>query len=126
MFLAAWESRSASELLRYNIENMPPGTSGTRSTAEHIDVVACLLWGGRYREGTKPSVTWVAGLTDSEAAPDGPAPRWESWSEAGAIEKSAKNRDGPTRSIAIYGDKLFMATYDAALVAVDARTGRQL
>jgi alcohol dehydrogenase (cytochrome c) len=33
---------------------------------------------------------------------------------------------GPTRNIAIYGDRLFLATYDAALVAVDARTGRQL
>jgi alcohol dehydrogenase (cytochrome c) len=33
---------------------------------------------------------------------------------------------GPTRNIAIYGDKLFLATYDAALVAIDARTGRQL
>jgi alcohol dehydrogenase (cytochrome c) len=33
---------------------------------------------------------------------------------------------GPTRNIAIYGDKLFLATYDAALVALDVRTGRQL
>ncbi|MDP5071072.1 MAG: PQQ-binding-like beta-propeller repeat protein, partial [Congregibacter sp.] len=33
---------------------------------------------------------------------------------------------GPTRNIAIYQDKLFMATYDAALVAIDARTGRQV
>ncbi|HEX6570847.1 MAG TPA: PQQ-binding-like beta-propeller repeat protein [Steroidobacteraceae bacterium] len=33
---------------------------------------------------------------------------------------------GPTRNIAIYEDRLFLATYDAALVAIDARTGRQL
>ena len=33
---------------------------------------------------------------------------------------------GPTRNIAIYGHRLFMATYDAALVAIDARTGEQL
>ncbi|MEY2908425.1 MAG: hypothetical protein RLZZ602_948 [Pseudomonadota bacterium] len=33
---------------------------------------------------------------------------------------------GPTRNIAIYGDKLFLATYDAAVVAIDAKTGKQL
>jgi alcohol dehydrogenase (cytochrome c) len=33
---------------------------------------------------------------------------------------------GPTRAIAIFEDKLFMATYDAAIVAVDARTGEEL
>jgi alcohol dehydrogenase (cytochrome c) len=31
---------------------------------------------------------------------------------------------GAMRNIAIYKDKLFMATYDAAIVAVDARTGK--
>ncbi|MFT6771849.1 MAG: alcohol dehydrogenase (cytochrome c) [Congregibacter sp.] len=38
----------------------------------------------------------------------------------------SKMLGGPTRNIAIYEDKLFMATYDAALVAIDARTGRQV
>lgn len=33
---------------------------------------------------------------------------------------------GPTRNIALFEDKLFLATYDAALVAIDARTGREL
>ena len=33
---------------------------------------------------------------------------------------------GPTRSIALYQDKVFLATYDAALVALDARTGAQV
>ena len=33
---------------------------------------------------------------------------------------------GPTRNIAILGDRLFLATYDAALVAIDARTGNPL
>ena len=33
---------------------------------------------------------------------------------------------GPTRNIAIWKDRLFLATYDAALVAIDARTGQQL
>jgi alcohol dehydrogenase (cytochrome c) len=32
---------------------------------------------------------------------------------------------GPTKNIALYGDKVFLATYDAALVAIDARTGKQ-
>jgi alcohol dehydrogenase (cytochrome c) len=38
----------------------------------------------------------------------------------------AQTLGGPTRNIAIYQDKLFLATYDAALLALDARTGRQL
>ena len=32
-------------------------------------------------------------------------------------------RWGATRTLALYGDKLFLATYDAALVALDAATG---
>ena len=33
---------------------------------------------------------------------------------------------GPTRNIAIYGDKVFMSTYDASLVALNARTGQEV
>ena len=33
---------------------------------------------------------------------------------------------GATRTIALYQDKVFLATYDAALVALDARTGEQV
>ena len=33
---------------------------------------------------------------------------------------------GPTKNIALYQDKLFLATYDAAIVAVDARTGKEV
>ncbi len=33
---------------------------------------------------------------------------------------------GPTRNIAIYQDRIFMATYDAAIIALDARTGELL
>ena len=33
---------------------------------------------------------------------------------------------GPTKNIAIYKDKIFMATYDAALIALDIRTGKLL
>lgn len=38
----------------------------------------------------------------------------------------SKTLGGPTRNIAIYRDKLFMATYDAAIVALDARSGKLL
>lgn len=48
------------------------------------------------------------------------------WEYAYAFPPEAKTLGGPTRNIAIYGDKLFMATYDAALVAIDARTGAQV
>ncbi len=48
------------------------------------------------------------------------------WEYSYDYPPEAKTLGGPTRNIAIVGDKLIMATYDAALVAVDARTGRQL
>jgi alcohol dehydrogenase (cytochrome c) len=48
------------------------------------------------------------------------------WEYAYKYPSAAKALGGPTRNIAIYGDKLFLATYDAALVAIDRRTGRQL
>ncbi|MCY4074530.1 MAG: PQQ-binding-like beta-propeller repeat protein, partial [Acidobacteria bacterium] len=33
---------------------------------------------------------------------------------------------GATRTLALYGDKVYLATYDAALVALDARTGTEV
>jgi len=48
------------------------------------------------------------------------------WEYKYAFPPASKTLDGPTRNIAIYQDKLFMATYDAAIVAIDARTGQQL
>jgi alcohol dehydrogenase (cytochrome c) len=48
------------------------------------------------------------------------------WEYTYAFPPESKTLGGPTRNIALYGDKLFLATYDAALVAIDARTGRQL
>lgn len=48
------------------------------------------------------------------------------WEYAYEYPPESKTLGGPTRNIAIYGDKIFLATYDAALVALDARTGRQL
>lgn len=39
---------------------------------------------------------------------------------------AAKMLGGPTRNIALWDDKLFLATYDAALVAIDVVTGKQL
>ena len=38
--------------------------------------------------------------------------------------ETSRTLGGPTRNIAILGNKLFMATYDASLIAIDARTGR--
>lgn len=48
------------------------------------------------------------------------------WEYANAFAPESKTLGGPTKNIAIYGDKIFMATYDAALVAIDARTGEEL
>jgi PQQ-dependent dehydrogenase (methanol/ethanol family) len=48
------------------------------------------------------------------------------WEYAYSFPAEAKTLGGPTRNIAIYKDKLFLATYDAAIVALDARSGKQL
>jgi alcohol dehydrogenase (cytochrome c) len=48
------------------------------------------------------------------------------WEYAYPFPPESKTLGGPTRNIAIYEDKIFFATYDAALVALSARTGRQL
>ncbi len=46
------------------------------------------------------------------------------WEQAYDYPPAAKTLGGPLRNIAIHGDKLFLATYDAALVALDAPTGK--
>ena len=48
------------------------------------------------------------------------------WEYQYAFPPASKMLGGPTRNIALWGDKLFLATYDAALVAVDAVTGQQI
>ncbi len=48
------------------------------------------------------------------------------WEYTNEYAPGSQTLGGPTRTIAIYKDKIFMATYDAAIVAVDARTGKQL
>ncbi len=48
------------------------------------------------------------------------------WEYRYAFPEAARTLGGPTRNIALYGDKLFLATYDAAIVAIDAQTGRQV
>ncbi len=48
------------------------------------------------------------------------------WEFAYPFPPDSKTLGGPTRNIAIYKDKLFLSTYDAAIVALDARTGKQL
>ena len=45
------------------------------------------------------------------------------WEYAYPFPKESKTLGGPQRNIALYGDKLFLATYDAALVAIDAQSG---
>ncbi len=48
------------------------------------------------------------------------------WEYAYDYPPASQTLGGPTKNIALYGDKLFLATYDAAIVAIDARTGQQL
>lgn len=48
------------------------------------------------------------------------------WEYAYPHPPESRTLGGPTRNIAIYQDRLFVATYDAALIALDARTGKLL
>lgn len=48
------------------------------------------------------------------------------WEYAYPHPPESRTLGGPTRNIAIYRDRLFVATYDAALIAIEARTGRLL
>lgn len=48
------------------------------------------------------------------------------WEYAYDYPAESQTLGGPTKNIALYGDKVFMATYDAAIVALDARSGEQL
>ena len=48
------------------------------------------------------------------------------WEYRYSFPPESMQLSGPTRSIAMYQDKIFLATYDAALVALDARTGEPL
>ncbi len=47
------------------------------------------------------------------------------WEYAYDYPPESRTLGGPQRNIALFGNSLFLATYDAALVAIDARTGVQ-
>lgn len=48
------------------------------------------------------------------------------WEYAYPHPPESRTLGGPTRNIALYQDKVFLATYDAALIALDAHTGKLL
>ena len=48
------------------------------------------------------------------------------WEYQYNFPKGSRLLGGPTRNIAIFENRIFLATYDAAVVAVDARSGQQL
>ncbi len=48
------------------------------------------------------------------------------WEYRYQFPATSRTLGGPTRNIAIYGDKLYLATYDAAIVAIDARSGKEV
>ena len=47
------------------------------------------------------------------------------WEYRSPLPEDAPQR-GATRTLALYGDKVYLATHDAALVALDARTGTEM
>ena len=48
------------------------------------------------------------------------------WEYRYAVPSGALTGTGATRGLALYADKVFLSTYDAAIVALDARTGEQV
>ena len=47
------------------------------------------------------------------------------WEYAYRFPPEAKTLGGPMRNIALFGNNVYLATYDAAVVAIDARTGEE-
>ena len=48
------------------------------------------------------------------------------WEYSYPFPKGSKTLGGPTRNIAVFEDKIFMATYDASIIALDIKTGKLL
>jgi alcohol dehydrogenase (cytochrome c) len=48
------------------------------------------------------------------------------WEYSYSFPPDARTLGGPTRNIALYGNRIFLATYDAAIVAIDTRTGQEV
>jgi alcohol dehydrogenase (cytochrome c) len=48
------------------------------------------------------------------------------WEYAYDYPPASQTLGGPTKNIALYEDKVFLATYDAKLIALDARSGEEL
>lgn len=48
------------------------------------------------------------------------------WEYAYSFPPDARTLGGPTRNIALFGNRLFLATYDAAIVAIDIHTGKEV
>ena len=48
------------------------------------------------------------------------------WEYAYDYPPESQTLGGPTKNIALYNDKVFFSTYDAAIVALDARSGAQV
>ena len=46
------------------------------------------------------------------------------WEYKYNYEKGSKTLGGPTRNIAIFKNKIFLATYDAHIIALDAESGK--
>jgi alcohol dehydrogenase (cytochrome c) len=91
-----------------------------------------LAWALAMREGSNQGTPLVHDGTIFLTHPDNVVQAVDGatgdviWEYAYNFPEAARTLGGPTRNIAIYGDKLFLATYDAALVAIDARTGTEL
>jgi len=236
-FLSKWGEKGTLDLLRYNVENMPPGRRSALGEADHLALVALILDHNAVKKPVNAVTTATNVKIASGEVVQGDGEALDSWSDAGTISDIAKSRSGfqnrevhnfravtqqelnqpadsdwlswrrtadgsgfsplkqvntqnvgkltlawviamedgsnqgtplvrdgilflthpgnvvqaldaadgeviweyrydyppeaktlggPTKNIAIFGDKLFLATYDAALVAIDARTGREL
>ncbi len=45
-FMSQWAAKTSNDLFRYNRANMPPGSSGSLSEADHLSVIARVVHNG--------------------------------------------------------------------------------
>ena len=91
-----------------------------------------LAWAVTMREGSNQGTPLVRNGTMYLTHPGNVVQALEAasgeliWEYRHRFPAEAKTLGGPTRNIALYENKIFVATYDAALIALDALTGELL
>ncbi|MGI9327545.1 MAG: PQQ-binding-like beta-propeller repeat protein [Pseudomonadales bacterium] len=91
-FVNQWGQKHHLDLLRYNQENMPPGSSQALSQAEHLAVIAFILTSNGADLPETALSTTTARLIATGAAVGDAGEAFDSWGSADSIDEIAKSR----------------------------------